>query len=80
VNLVKKLIESGVDVDSRYRLGQTALLATNDNGAEGNDRDDAEVFGLLLRARVDLYVPDGNLYNSFQQRAEQWQRVRSHLL
>lgn len=61
VDLIRRLIESGVKLDSRNSLGQTALLCAHefaiehfdrntgidDNGDDGDDRTDEEVMEAL---------------------------------
>jgi len=62
VDLVRRLIESRVDVNSRDSLGQTALLVTQQSASEHYDGRDSEIIDLLLRAGANPYMPD---YNSW---------------
>lgn len=61
VDLIRRLIDSGVDVDSRNSLGQTALLVTQQSGCEGYDGTDAVILHMLLRAGANPYLPDSDL-------------------
>lgn len=61
VDLVRRLIESRVDVNSRNSLGQTALLVTQQSANEGYDGSDEEILDLLLQAGANPYMPDYNL-------------------
>ena len=61
VDLVRRLIDSGVDVNSRNSLGQTALLVTQQSGYEGYDGNDAVILHLLLRAGANPYLPNSDL-------------------
>jgi ankyrin repeat protein len=73
VYLVERLIDSGVDVNSRNSLGQTALLVTQQSADEyycGNHENiidllvqsgEIRIIDLLLQAGANPYMPDYNL-------------------
>jgi ankyrin repeat protein len=61
VDLVRELIESGVDVNSRDSNGQTALHAVQESAAEGYDGRDEKIVKLLLKAGANPYMPDNDL-------------------
>jgi ankyrin repeat protein len=61
VDLVRELIESGVDVNSRDSDGQTALHAVQESAARGYWGCDEKIVDLLLKAGANPYMPDNDL-------------------
>jgi ankyrin repeat protein len=62
VDLVRRLLKSKANVDSRDSDGQTALHAVQESANKGYDGSDAEVVDLLLEANANPYMPDNNLF------------------
>lgn len=62
VDLVRELIESGVDVNSRDSDGQTALHAVQESAAQGYDGSDERIVDHLLKAGANPYMPDNDLF------------------